>query len=197
MFGINLENFISNERYSSNTTGEPKVWLDPCKTTPYDFYQYWRNVDDRCVKKMLGIYTFLPIDEVRRLGELKDSEINLAKKILAYEITKFIHGEEEADKAKKASDTLFGCSKDFNAVPSILMSKAKLYHGIKIVELILESKLALSKSEARRLIQQGGIKINGKLITDFELVINADDINDGYILLQRGKKNYFRIVTGN
>jgi tyrosyl-tRNA synthetase len=167
------------------------LWLDPEKVSPFDFYQYWRNVDDADVEKCLALLTFLPMDEVRRLGAFKDAEINKAKKILAYEVTKLVHGEEEAKKAEEASAALFSGGADMSNVPTVTISKEKL--GAELLEVLVENKIVPSKAEGKRLIQQGGLSINGEKVIDFKRVIDSEDFNDGFALVKRGKKNYNKI----
>lgn len=166
------------------------IWLDPAKTTPYEYYQYWRNTDDRDVERFLALYTFLPMEEVRRLGGLKDQEINEAKKILAYEVTKLTHGEAEAQKAAEASAAFFGGSKDTGALLAIDLPFSELAGGIPVVDLVIKAKLADSRSEVKRLIQQGGISVNDGKVTDFNQVITPEDAKDNKILLKKGKKDY-------
>ena len=167
------------------------LWLNPEKTSPYDFYQYWRNVDDADVEKCLALLTFLPMDEVRRLGALKDAEINTAKNILAYEVTKLVHGEEEAEKAKAAAEALFSGGVDMSSVPTISITKDDL--GKELLEILVENKIIPSKAEGKRLINQGGMSINGDKVSDFKKTISEDDFVDGAILVKRGKKNYNKI----
>ena len=169
------------------------LWLDPEKTSPYDFYQYWRNVDDADVEKCLALLTFLPMDEVRRLGTLEGAEINKAKTVLAYEITKLVHGEEEANKAKSAAEALFAGGVDMSNVPTVTISKDKL--GATILDIMAENKIVPSKAEGRRLIQQGGLSLNGEKVTDVTRTLNEEDIQDGAALIKRGKKNYNKIVV--
>ena len=167
------------------------LWLDPEKVSPYDFYQYWRNVDDADVEKCLSLLTFLPMDEVRRLGTLKDAAINEAKKILAFEVTKLVHGEEEATKAQTAAEALFSGGVDMSNVPTITISKDKI--GSELLEILAENKVIPSKAEGKRLVQQGGLSVNGDKVEDFKRTITEEDFNDGAALIKRGKKNYNKI----
>lgn len=170
------------------------VWLDPEKTTPYEFYQYWRNIGDADVEKALAMLTFLPMDEVRRLGSLKDAEINKAKEILAFELTKMVHGEEEAQKAFEAANALFsGGGRVEASTPTADISNDELSKGIDIVTLLLKCQLVPSRSEGRRLIEQGGIKVNDEKIEDMGHVVGENDIKDGVIMIQKGKKVFHRI----
>ena len=168
------------------------LWLDPEKTSPYDFYQYWRNIADADVSKCLALLTFLPMDEVRRLSALQDAEINQAKKILAFEITKLVHGEEEAKKAQEASEALFGGGQDLSNVPTVSVTKEVF--GKALMDVLVETSIIPSKKEGRRLVDQGGLTLNGEKITDFKREFMETDMVDGAALIKRGKKNYNRIV---
>lgn len=167
------------------------LWLDPAKTSPYDFYQYWRNVDDADVEKCLALLTFVPMDEVRRLGSLEGAEINNAKKVLAYEITKLVHGEEEAKKAEEAATALFAGGADMSNVPTVTITKEEI--GLPILDIMASTKILPSKKEGRRLIEQGGLSINGVKVEDVTRTLNEDDFEDGAVLIKRGKKNYNKI----
>ncbi|MEQ8154586.1 MAG: tyrosine--tRNA ligase [Clostridiaceae bacterium] len=168
------------------------LWLDPEKTSPYDFYQYWRNIADADVSKCLALLTFLPMDEVRRLSALQDAEINQAKKILAFEITKLVHGEEEAKKAQEASEALFGGGQDLSNVPTVSVTKEVF--GKALMDVLVETSIIPSKKEGRRLVDQGGLTLNGEKVTDFKREFMETDMVDGAALIKRGKKNYNRIV---
>lgn len=167
------------------------LWLDPKKTSPFDFYQYWRNVDDADVEKCLALLTFLPMDEIRKLGALEGAEINEAKKILAYEVTKLVHGEEEAQKAKGAAEALFNTGADMSNVPTVTVSKDVL--ETELLQVLADSKIVPSKAEGRRLIQQGGLSLNGEKIIDVKRILSQDDFKEGSALVKRGKKNYNKI----
>ena len=167
------------------------LWLDPEKTSPYDFYQYWRNVEDADVEKCLALLTFLPMDEVRRLGSLEGAEINTAKKVLAYEVTKLVHGKEEADKAQSAAEALFSGGVDMSNVPTVTVSKDVI--GAEILQVLADNKVVPSKSEGRRLIQQGGLSLNGEKVTDVKATFKEEDFKDSSALIKRGKKKYNKI----
>ena len=167
------------------------LWLDPNKTSPFDFYQYWRNVDDADVEKCLALLTFLPMDEVRRLGALEGSEINKAKEILAYEITKLVHGEEEAKKAETAAKALFAGGADMSNVPTVTITKEDL--GKTLLDILAVTKIVPSKKEGRRLIEQGGLSINGVKVEDVNRLLVEEDFEDNVALIKRGKKNYNKI----
>ncbi|MDD5794543.1 tyrosine--tRNA ligase [Clostridium sp. HCP1S3_B4] len=167
------------------------LWLDPKKTSPYDFYQYWRNVDDADVEKCLALLTFLPMDEVRRLGSLEGAEINKAKEILAYEVTKLVHGEEEAKKAQEAARALFAGGVDMSNVPTVEISKDVL--GSTVLDVIAQNKIVPSKKEGRRLIEQNGLSLNDEKVTDVQRLLTEEDFKNGSALIKRGKKNYTKL----
>ncbi|AWK49957.1 tyrosine--tRNA ligase [Clostridium beijerinckii] len=167
------------------------LWLNPEKTSPYDFYQYWRNVDDADVQKCLALLTFVPMDEVRRLGSLEGSEINNAKKILAYEVTKLVHGEEDARKAEEAATALFAGGADMSNVPTVTITKEEI--GLPMLDIMASTKILPSKKEGRRLIEQGGLSINGVKVDDVNRTLNQEDFENGAVLIKRGKKNYNKI----
>lgn len=167
------------------------LWLDAEKTSPFDFYQYWRNVDDADVEKCLALLTFVPMDEVRRLGSLEGAQINEAKKVLAYEVTKLVHGEEEAKKAQDAANALFSGGADMSNVPTVTVSRDVL--GTSLLDVLANNKIVPSKSEGRRLIQQGGLSINGEKVVEVSRTLTEEDFKDGSALIKRGKKNYNKI----
>ena len=170
------------------------LWLDPKKTSPYEFYQYWRNIRDNEVYDVLRMLTYLPMDEVKRLSSLEGEKINEAKKIAAFEITKLIHGEEEAIKAKESAEALFENQKNSNNMPEFNISNELLSNNeIPIIDILVNSKLAPSKGQARILIEQGGISINDEKITDTKYIINKNDF-DGYFILKKGKKTFIKII---
>lgn len=169
------------------------IWLDPEKTSPYEFYQYLRNSDDRDVEKFLALLTFLPMEEVKKLGSLEGAEINKAKEILAFEVTKMVHGEKEAIKAQETSRSLFEGKKDEGSIPFTSFEKSKFEEGIGILNLLTEVGLTKSNGEARRLIQQGGITIDNKKIQDINKKILLEDFKDNKILIRKGKKIYHQI----
>ena len=171
------------------------VWLDAERTSPYEFYQYWINVDDRDVSRFLAYFTFLPMGEIRRLGNLEDEAIREAKEALAYEATKLAHGKAEANKAQAASRAAFGGGNlDEAAMPTTVITSKQLDSGIPIMELFHEVGLANSRSEARRLVQQGGAYINEKQYRAIDLVVGTDLLEENALLLRAGKKRYHRII---
>ena len=175
-------------------TEKGALWLDPEKTSPYDFYQYWRNVGDNDVENCLSLLTFLPMDEVRRLGALKDAEINTAKKVLAFEVTKLVHGEEEALKAQQAAEALFGGGGNMENVPTIEITEAD--KTAKIIDVLTANKVFSSKREARQMIAQGGLYLQDAAVTDPEAFLTAEMFDaEGSLLVRKGKKKYFRLVV--
>ena len=193
-YGMTFTLLTTSEGQKMGKTQSGAVWLDPEKTNPFDFYQYWRNIDDADVEKCLALLTFLPMEEVRRLGSLPGNEINEAKKILAYEITGLVHGKEEAEKAQKAAEALFGGGGDMDLVPSTEIEKSKLESGINIIDLLVETELVTSKGEGRRLINQGGLALNDEKIENIDHVVSIDDIKDDGAMLRKGKKTYHRVT---
>lgn len=169
------------------------LWLDPEKTSPYDFYQYWRNVDDADVEKCLSLLTFVPMDEVRRLGALEGAEINKAKEVLAYEVTKIVHGEEEAAKAQEAARTVFASGGKSENMPTSEIDAAE-FESKDILALLVDTNLAKNRSEARRLVIQGGVSANDVKVTEIDKKFTADDLDDeNALVLKKGKKGFRQI----
>ncbi len=189
-YGLTFTLLTNSEGKKMGKTEFGAVWLDPEKTPPYDFYQYWRNVDDRDVEKCLSLLTFLPMDEVRRLGALEGSQINKAKEVLAFELTKMIHGEEEAAKAQAAAKALFASGSDLESAPTTELPMAKLQQGMNILNLLVEVGLTASKGEGRRLVQQGGLYMGEERVDDIDLTVTEKDFSDGTLMLRKGKKVY-------
>ena len=169
------------------------VWLDKEKTTPYEFFQYWRNIEDASVEKCLGLLTFLPMEEVRRLGALKDSAINEAKEVLAFETTKLVHGEEEAQKALEAARAIFSSRGVSVNAPTTFVEKDELDNGIKVFDILKMTNLVPSNAEARRLIEQGGLTINDEKITDKDFIVSSSLLKDEVIMIKKGKKTFHQI----
>lgn len=179
-------------------TASGAVWLDAKKTSPYDFYQFWINVDDRDVKKCLAYYTFLPMEEINELGMLEGADIRKAKEVLAYEATKISHGQKEADRARKASLSAFGGQgQDLSGMPSSEIEMQRLQKGILAVDMFTEVGLTSSKSEARRLIQQGGAYVNQNKIESIETVIDDSHLDAEGLTLRAGKKRFHRVLPEN
>ncbi len=193
-YGLTFKLLTTSEGKKMGKTMKGAVWLDPEKTSPYEFYQYWRNIEDVKVEECLGLLTFLPMDEVRRLGALEGAEINKAKEVLAFEITKIVHGEEEATKAQEAARAVFAGGGKSEDMPTTLYDKAELDAGKDLITLLVDTKLAPTRSEARRLIQQGGITVNDVKVTEFDKVFTTNDFDaDGALVIKKGKKGFHQI----
>lgn len=179
-------------------TAEGAVWLDPGMTSPYDFYQFWINVDDRDVEGLLALFTFLPMEQVRELAGLQGEQIRHAKSILAFEATKITHGEEAAEQARRGARSVFGGARTGGEdVPTVEIGRERLEAGINVVDLFVEAELGKSKSEVRRLIQQGGASVNGERVAAIDRTLDAGDLDgDGVLLLRAGKKRFQRVKTG-
>ena len=192
-FACTFKLLMNHEGKKMGKTEKGALWLDADLCSPYDFYQYWRNIADQDVAKCLSLLTFLPMDEVRRLSALKDSEINTAKKVLAFECTKLVHGEEEAQKAQLAAEALFsgGAAAD---VPTWAVERDALAADGRITTLLNDCGLCMSRGDARKQVQQGAVLMGDSKVTDIDLVIKAEDIPADGLLLRKGKKNYCRIV---
>ena len=195
-YGMTFQLLTTSEGNKMGKTAKGAVWLDPSKTPPYEFYQYWRNVHDDDVIKCLKLLTFLPMEQIDRLALLKDEKINDAKETLAYEVTKIVHGEDEAEKARQAAKALFAGGGDSDNVPSTGISAEELGEGIGILELLVRTGLAPAKGEVRRLIRQGGIYIEGERVDDSELIVTPEFFKNGQLLIRKGKKAYNRVVLG-
>jgi tyrosyl-tRNA synthetase len=189
-YGFTLTLLTANANQKMGKTAGNAVWLDPAKTSPYDFYQYWRNTEDLSVIKNLKLLTFLPLDEINEMAKWQGAELNRAKEILAYEITKTVHGAEEADKAQTSARALFSGGGDLDSMPTTEIS---IGDGMNIISLLEEMKLIPSRGEGRRLIAQGGVKINDEKIENHEHIIKESDFKDGFILVQKGKKIFHRV----
>lgn len=195
VYGLTFKLLTTSEGKKMGKTESGAVWVDPDKTSPFELYQYLRNIDDADVENTLAMLTFLPMEEVRRLGNLEGSEINKAKEILAFEFTKIVHGEEEAMNAQKAAKALFSGGNDMTNIPSTEMEKAKFEDGIGLLALMTELGLTASNGEARRLVKQGGVSVNDEKITDFKKEITLDDFVDNKLLIKKGKKKYHQVIV--
>lgn len=189
VYGLTNKLLTKSDGKKMGKTAGGALWLDAEKTSPYEFYQYWRNVDDADVEKCLALLTFLPMEEVHRLGSLEGSAINEAKSVLAYEVTKIVHGEEEAAKAKKAAEALFGGAGNTQDMPTIAAETGK-----KLLDVLTAGKVFASKSEGRRLIQQNGLSLNDAKVTDVDYVLQESDFTDGEAIVKKGKKKYFKLT---
>ncbi|PKM57473.1 MAG: tyrosine--tRNA ligase, partial [Firmicutes bacterium HGW-Firmicutes-3] len=193
-FGLTFNLLTTSEGVKMGKTEKGALWLDKERTSPYEFFQYWRNIEDVKVKECLALLTFLPMEEVNRLGVLEGAEINQAKEVLAYEITALIHGKDEAQKALEATKALFGSGVKLDNVPQTQMDISLFETGMNLLDLLLDAKLIPSKSEGRRNVQQGGVRINDVQITDVEHLITKDDFNtEGELMIRKGKKVYHMI----
>ncbi len=193
-FGLTFKLLVTSEGKKMGKTEQGALWLDPEKTSPYEFYQYWRNVDDADVKNCLSLLTFMPMDEVEKLSSLQGAEINEAKKVLAYEVTKLIHNEEEAQKAKAAAEALFGGTGNLENIPTTYIEENKITEGISLLDLLVSVEFIKSKSEGRRLVEQNGLSVDDIKIKDHNALISAEDFKDKKILVKKGKKEFLQII---
>ena len=192
VYGLTFTLLTKSDGKKMGKTAGGALWLDKEKTPVYDFYQYWRNVDDADVEKCLALLTFLPMEEVKRLGSLEGSQINEAKKVLAYEVTKLVHGEEEALKAKEAAEAVFGGAGASENMPTIELT-AETANG-KLLDVLIAGQVFASKGEGRRLIQQNGLSLNDEKVTDADYVLSDKDFTDGAAIVKKGKKKFYRLV---
>lgn len=187
---------LNSEGKKMGKTQSGAVWLDPNKTSPFDFYQYWRNVADADVMKCIRMLTFLPLEEIDAMDSWEGSKLNEAKEILAFELTKLVHGEEEAQKAQEAARALFSNGGDSANMPTCEVSEEDLRDGaVDILALLVKSGLAGTRSEARRNVTQGGVTLDGEKVTDFKASYTLDDFSGEGKVLKRGKKKFIKIVT--
>ena len=192
-FACTFQLLLTHDGRKMGKTEAGALWLNPEKTSPYHFYQYWRNIDDKDVEKCLALLTFLPMDEVRQLGSLKDAEINEAKKVLAYEVTKLVHGEEEAIKAADASASVFGKGASAENMPTLELTADEFAQDARISTMLVRSGLCKSQSDARKQIEQNAVSINDQKITDPAATLASDQLKES-ILLKKGKKSFCRII---
>ena len=188
-FGLTFKLLTTKEGKKMGKTEKGALWLDPERTSPYEFYQYWRNIDDSSVETVLKMLTFLPIDKINELSNLKDEKINKAKEIAAFEITKLIHGEEEAQKAQEAANALFKGQGSLDNMPCIQLDDINL----SLLDAIIKTNIAPSKGQARTLISQGGISLNDEKILDTNYILSDKDFSDGYAILKKGKKIFYKL----
>ena len=185
---------LNSEGKKMGKTAKGAVWLDANKTSPFEFYQYWRNVDDADVLKCIRMLTFLPLEEIEKMESWEGSQLNTAKEILAYELTKLVHGEEEANKAQKAAKALFSAGSDDENMPTTELSGEQLTDdAIGIIELLVACKLAPSKGEARRLVQQGGIMVNEEKVAGIDKTFTRDELREG-LKIRKGKKVFHKAI---
>ena len=185
---------LNSEGKKMGKTAKGAVWLDPNKTSPYEFYQYWRNVGDQDVLKCLRMLTFLPLEQIDEMDKWEGSQLNTAKEILAFELTKLVHGEEEAQKAQDAAKALFVGGGDISNVPSTTLAADDLTDGsIGILDLMVKCKLAPSKKEARRLVEQGGVTVNEEKVSDASTAYTADQLSGDGLMVRKGKKVFHKV----
>lgn len=197
-YGMTFNLLTTSDGRKMGKTARGALWLDPQKTSPYEFYQYWRNVDDTDVINCLKLLTFVSMDEIKRMSTLKDREINEAKKVLAYEVTKMIHGEDEAIKAHTAASALFENSGVDADIPGTMLTSQDVGDGINILDILVITGLAPSKSEARRLVLQGGISVDDNKVDSLSHTFSTDNLKSAGregIIIKKGKKIYHRVVV--
>lgn len=192
VYGLTFTLLTKSDGKKMGKTAGGALWLDKEKTPVYDFYQYWRNVDDADVEKCLALLTFLPMEEVHRLGSLQDAAINEAKKVLAYEVTKLVHGQEEADKAQAAAEAVFGGSGSNENMPTIQLTAEN--EAQKLLDILVGAQVFESKGEGRRLIKQNGLSLNDAKVADPDYVLADGDFTDGEAIVRKGKKKFYRLV---
>lgn len=194
VYGMTFALLTTSEGIKMGKTQKGALWLDADKTSPYEFYQYWRNVEDADVNMCLRMLTFLPMEEVNRLSALEGEKLNEAKEVLGYEVTRLVHGEDEAEKAQQAARAAFGDGGDMEGVPSTSFApEAFEGEGMGIVTLMRECGLVKSNTEGFRTIEQGGLSIDGEKVEDPKLQITADRFRDGVLILKKGKKTFHRV----
>ena len=192
VYGLTFTLLTKSDGKKMGKTAGGALWLDKEKTPVYDFYQYWRNVDDADVRKCLLMLTFLPMDEVERLSSLKDAAINEAKKVLAFEVTKLVHGEEEARKAQEAAEAVFGGAGSSENMPTIELGDDAI--GGKLMDVLVAGKVFASKGEGRRLIQQNGVSFKDEKLSDPDYVLTEEDFTNGEAIVKKGKKKFYRLL---
>ena len=196
-YAMTINLLLNSEGKKMGKTQSGAVWLSAEKTSPYDFYQYWRNVDDGDVIKCLKMLTFLPLEEIDELAKLEGSEINKAKEILAHELTVLVHGKEEADKAQEAARAIFANKTNTDNMPSTTLTEADFADGeIGILDLMKKCGLIPSNGEGRRLIQQGGVSVDDEKVTDVYAKVAKSDFEKGYVVIKKGKKVYHKAILG-
>ncbi len=194
VYGMTFSLLTTSEGKKMGKTQKGALWLDGEKTSPYEFYQYWRNVEDADVNKCLRMLTFLPMDEVGRLSSLEGAEINKAKEVLAYEVTKLVHGKEEADKAQDGARAAFGGGGDMANIPTTGMDKSLFEgDGMGLVNLMREVGLVPSNSEGFRAVKQGGVSVNGNKVSDPKTSVTIDDFEEGKLIIKKGKKTFHQV----
>lgn len=192
---MTIKLLLNSEGKKMGKTEKGAVWLDPEKTSPYDFFQYWRNVNDADVIKCIKMLTFLPLDEIKKLEKLEGQELNKAKEILAFEVTKLIHGEDEAKKALDGARALFASGSNTDNMPQTEITSDDLTDSsIGILDLIVKIGIVPSKAEGRRVVTQGGLSLDGEKVTDPNYTVKIQDFEKGYIVVKKGKKVFHKII---
>ena len=195
-YAMTINLLLNSEGKKMGKTQSGAVWLDPNKTSPFDFFQYWRNVSDADVLKCIRMLTFLPLEEIDAMESWEGAQLNQAKEILAFELTKLVHGEEEANKAKEASHALFAGGGDSAHMPTLELTAADFADGdLDILALLVKAELAPSRSDARRAVQQGGVSVADEKITDIQTTYNADSFGADGLVVKRGKKKFVKIIV--
>ncbi len=195
-YAMTITLLMNSEGKKMGKTQKGAVWLDPNKTTPFEFYQYWRNVDDADVLKCMRMLTFLPLEQIDEMDSWEGSQLNEAKEILAYELTNLVHGEEEAQKAKEASRGLFAGGGSLENMPTVTLSEEDFRDGvIDILGILVASGLAASRSEARRAVEQGGVSVKGEKVGDVKTVYSKEDITAEDFIVKKGKKSFKKILA--
>ncbi len=195
-YAMTITLLMNSEGKKMGKTQKGAVWLDPNKTTPFEFYQYWRNVDDADVLKCLRMLTFLPLEQIEEMDCWEGSQLNEAKEILAYELTNLVHGEEEAGKAKEASKALFAGGGSSENMPTVTLTEADYREGtIDILGILVAAGLAASRSEARRAVEQGGVTVKGEKVTDVKTCYTKEDIAVEEFIVKKGKKSFKKILA--
>ena len=192
-YAMTINLLLNSEGKKMGKTASGAVWLDPKKTSPFEFFQYWRNVADTDVLKCIKMLTFLPLEEIRQMESWEGAKLNEAKEILAYELTKLVHGEEEAAKAREASHALFGGGGNLDDMPTFKLERSKAEEGVNIIDLMVMAELVPSKGEGRRVISQGGLSVDGEKVGDIAKVVTVSDFNDNMIIIKKGKKVHIKI----
>ena len=193
-YGMTFTLLTTSEGKKMGKTEKGALWLDPERVSPYEFYQYWRNVDDKDVIRLLKLVTFIPLEQIAEYEKLEGQELNKVKCLLAYEVTKMVHGEDAAKKANDAAMAIFSGGSDTTNMPSAEVSSSDIQSGVNVLDLLLILKLVPSKSEARRLVQQNGLAINGDKVTAVDAVINSDFFKDGEMIIKKGKKTFLKVT---
>ena len=194
-YAMTITLLLNSEGKKMGKTQSGAVWLDPNKTSPFEFYQYWRNVADADVLKCIRMLTFLPLEEIDKMDKWEGSQLNTAKEILAFELTKLVHGEEEANKAQQTARALVSGSGTLDNMPSYTLSKDDLTDGkIAVNDILFKAGMTKSKGEGRRLIEQGGVSVNDKKVASAVETVCADDFSDGSIIVKKGKKVFYKII---